>query len=343
MAQVSVTNGTYAGQTMWMFEEQVVVRNETTQEPIRFRQDVLNPNLAVLQNISGLTVANSIDVYATNGSGTVTIGGSDAVTSGTGTFSGNVTLQNLLVGTSESKTVQLTSSTLKGYGITFSGAISEIDPTAVTGDLLSIEKIGAGMSTLTGVNTYRGTTTINAGTLQFGRQVSLYNNVVGSWTDVNLVVNSGATAAFNVGGAGEFTTSDIDTLKVLGTATGGFRNGSSLGIDTTNAPTVVSYNSVISDTNAGANSIGLTKLGTGRLELTNSNTYSGPTIVNAGVLTINGSSSGGGAVQVKGGTFNGGVSGAPVSILTSQITVGSAGTFSAGSAPRATTATASAE
>ena len=193
----------------------------------------------MLQNISGLTVANSIDVYATNGSGTVTSSGSDAVTSGTGTFSGNVTLQNLLVGTSESKTVQLTSSTLKGYAITFSGAISEIDPTAVTGDLLSIEKIGAGMSTLTGVNTYRGTTTINAGTLQFGTQVSLYNNAVGSWTDVNLVVNSGATAAFNVGGAGEFTTSDIDTLKVLGTATGGFRNGSSLGIDTTNAPTVV--------------------------------------------------------------------------------------------------------
>ena len=330
-AQVSVTNGTYAGQTMWMFKEQVVVRNETTQEPIRFRQDVLNPNLAVLQNISGLTVANSIDVYATNGSGTVTIGGSDAVTSGTGTFSGNVTLQNLLVGTSESKTVQFASSTIEGAGITFSGAISEIDPTAVTGDLLSIEKIGAGMSTLTGVNTYRGTTTINAGTLQFGRQVSLYNNVVGSWTDVNLVVNSGATAAFNVGGAGEFTTSDIDTLKVLGTATGGFRNGSSLGIDTTNAPTVVSFNSVISDTNAGANSIGLIKLGTGRLELTNSNTYSGPTIVKVGVLTINGSSSGGGAVQVNGGTFNGGVSGAPVSILTSQITVGSAGTFSAGS------------
>ena len=330
-AQVAVTNGTYAGQTMWMFEEQIVVRNETTQEPIRFRQDVVNPNLAVLQNISGLTVANNIDVYATNGSGTVTIGGSDAVTSGTGAFSGNVTLQNLLVGVSESKTVQLTSSTVESAGITFSGAISEVDPTSVTGDLLSIEKIGAGTSTLTGVNTYRGTTTISAGTLQFGRQASLYNNTVGNWTDTNLIVNSGATAAFNVGGAGEFTTSDIDTLKVLGTATGGFRDGASLGIDTTNAPTVVSFNSVISDTNAGANGIGLTKLGTGRLELTNSNTYSGPTIVNAGVLTINGSSSGGGAVQVNGGTFNGGVSGAPVSILTSQITVGSAGAFSAGS------------
>jgi autotransporter-associated beta strand protein len=204
-AQVAVANGTYAGQTMWMFEEQIVVRNETTQEPIRFRQDVVNPNLAVLQNISGLTVANNIDVYATNGSGTVTIGGSDAVTSGTGAFSGNVTLQNLLVGVSESKTVQLTSSTVESAGITFSGAISEVDPTSVTGDLLSIEKIGAGTSTLTGVNTYRGTTTISAGTLQFGRQASLYNNTVGNWTDTNLIVNSGATAAFNVGGAGEFT------------------------------------------------------------------------------------------------------------------------------------------
>ena len=216
--QVAVTNGTYAGQTMWMFEEQIVVRNETTQEPIRFRQDVLNPNLAVLQNIAGLTVANDINVNATNGSGTITIGGSGTVTSGSGTFSGNVTLQNLLAGAAESKTVLLTSSITGGGAITLSGAISEIDAAPVTGDTLSIEKIDGGKFTLSGVNTYRGTTTVSTGTLQFARQVSLYNNVVGNWTAANLIVNSGATAAFNVGGAGEFTTSDIDTLKVLGTA-----------------------------------------------------------------------------------------------------------------------------
>ncbi len=152
---------------------------------------------------------------------------------------------------------------------------------------LSLSKSGAGTQILTGTNTYTGTTTIHAGTLQFGKQVSLYNNTLASWTAENLMVNSGATAAFNVGGTGEFTSADLDALLAVGTATGGFKDGARVGLDTTNeSGGSFTYGSIIANSNSGANAIGLTKLGAGTLSLTGINTYSGATLVSAGVLSI---------------------------------------------------------
>src|SRR5205823_2016089 len=92
---------------------------------------------------------------------------------------------------------------------------------------------GAGTLTLSGANTYSGVTTVAGGTLQFAKEVSLYNNVTANWTANNIVV--GGTLALNVGGAGQFTASDVTTLLGLGTATGGFKSGSTIGFDTTNA------------------------------------------------------------------------------------------------------------
>ncbi len=150
-----------------------------------------------------------------------------------------------------------------------------------------IIKAGAGLLNFSGANTYTGSTTINAGTLQFAKEVSLYNNNTASWTAANLIVASGATAAFNVGGTGEFTSSDIDTLKALGTASGGFESGSVLGLDTTNASGgTFTYSSNIANPNSGANVLGLTKLGTGTLVLSGTNSYTGATTVSAGVLNI---------------------------------------------------------
>ncbi len=283
--QVAVTNGTYSGQTLFMYEEDIVVRNETTQEPIRFRRDVLNPDLALLQNVAGLNVANNIDINATNGSASVILGGSTALTNGTGEFSGGVTLQNLQPGAAETKTLNLTSST--AGGINFSGAITEADNTPVTGDLLSVNKTGNGRVVLSGTNSYTGPTTVSAGTLQFANKVSFYNNTPARWTDTSLVVESGAAAAFNVGGAGEFNATDINSIQLLGTGAGGFKNGSRIGFDTTNAGGTFTYSNVIANTNAGANSIGVVKLGAGSLVFTEANTYSGGTTVSAGTLVAN--------------------------------------------------------
>ncbi|HSI09159.1 MAG TPA: autotransporter-associated beta strand repeat-containing protein [Rariglobus sp.] len=172
------------------------------------------------------------------------------------------------------------------YVTTGAGAITISAPiTDNTGALTLVKSGTGGTLTLSGTNTYTGATVVNAGTLQFAKEVSFYNNNTAGtgWTAANLVVNSGATAAFNVGGAGEFTSADIDTIKTLG-----FQSGSSLGLDTTNAGGNFTYANVIADANSGANVLGLTKLGTGNLTLTNANTYTGPTTINAGTLTLSG-------------------------------------------------------
>ena len=145
--------------------------------------------------------------------------------------------------------------------------------------------------TLSAANTYTGVTTVSAGTLQFANEVSLYNNTTASWTATNLVVNSGAIAAFNVdtnggsGGSGLFASTDIQTLIALGTSTSGFRSGSSIGFDTTNdSGGNFTYSNVIANPNSGANSLGVTKLGPNTLTLPVANTYTGLTSIQAGTV-----------------------------------------------------------
>lgn len=218
-AQIAVTNGTYSGQTMFQFEEQIVVRNELTQEPIRFRQDVVNPNLAVLQNVSGLTVSNNINVNATNGSGTMTVGGSSAMTTGTGSFSGQIQLANIIDGIAETKTLALTSSTNATSGITFSGGISESDTTIATGDTLSISKLGAGTVTLSASNTFRGTTVVADGRLQVGDGTS--GSIVGAGGSAGTVSVTGAATTLATAPvlAGGSATSTIAGSTIIGNAT----------------------------------------------------------------------------------------------------------------------------
>jgi fibronectin-binding autotransporter adhesin len=160
------------------------------------------------------------------------------------------------------------------------------------GNILGVTKLGTNTLTLTGANTYAGTTTVIAGTLLEAKQVALYNNTPASWTATNIIVNSGATLAFNVGGTGEFTSTDIDTLAALGTGTGGFKSGSAIGFDTTTAVGGnFTYNTAIANPNSGANILGVTKLGANILTLTAASTYTGTTTVTAGTLAIFGTGS----------------------------------------------------
>ena len=101
-------------------------------------------------------------------------------------------------------------------------------------------KVGTGVQSISGTNTYNGGTSINAGTLQFGQTVSMP-------ATGDVTVNSGGTLSVNSNGSGEWSESTnaavggtIGSL-IAGRGGQGLANqvnwspGSSLGIDTTNA------------------------------------------------------------------------------------------------------------
>lgn len=155
-----------------------------------------------------------------------------------------------------------------------------------------ISKSGNGTLQLTGTNVNTGVYSITAGTLQFGKTASL---LAASWTAAKLNVKSGATIAFNVGGTGEFATTNITTLlgssgvlNASASTTDGMQGGSALGFDTTTASggnfTVAD---IITDVTGGTGGArGITKLGVNTLTLSNANSYSGATKVSAGTLKI---------------------------------------------------------
>ena len=162
---------------------------------------------------------------------------------------------------------------------------------------LALTKQGAGKLTFSGSNTNTGAYTVAGGTLQFARQISLYNNLPASWTAANLNVQSGGTLAFNVGGTDEFTTANVTTLlanlAASSSATQGMNAGSSFGFDTTNASggSFTIANVIADSTGASGGARGLTKSGAGTLVISGTNSYSGPTTITGGTLAIGSSSS----------------------------------------------------
>ncbi len=237
------------------------------------------------------------------GAGNLTLGGTNTYTGGTRVEAGTLTMGSAgALGTSgmvnifsgavvQRSTYAFDLNRLTGAGtLVGTGALTSSANTDQTVGVslqggTTLTKSGTGLLALSGTNSYTGVTTVSAGTLEFAKRVSLYNAVTTNWTAANLVVNSGATLAFNVGGTGEFTVADIDALRVLGTATTGFKAGSSLGLDTANAAGgKFVYNSAITNPNAGTNAVGLTKLGAGTLSLGGANSYTGVTKVAGGTL-----------------------------------------------------------
>ena len=167
-------------------------------------------------------------------------------------------------------------STVAGVSVQFNNGISE--STALSG----LTKAGAGEIVLGGVNTFTGPTSITAGRLTYTKTFALYGSNPASWTDTNITVGNLSTLNLRVGGLNEFTAANVAAISALGTATGGFLNGSFIGLDTTAGN--FTYNNVLANTNGGANSIGLMKLGANSLTLTNANTYTGTTFIGGGTL-----------------------------------------------------------
>ena len=228
-------------------------------------------------------------VLTNNGSGALSVTKNGAglwTLSGANTYTGPTTIN--------AGTLSITGS-LTGTAITtYGGIINESAAGAIGGAVSFTQAGGSGTSVLSGTNTYSGTTTVFSGTVQFSKQVSLYNNTPASWTAANINVKSLATLAVNVDSAGTagFSSSSLDTLlgniSVANSASQGLQSGAFIGLDTSTATggTFTQGNLIADTTGTNGGVLGLAKLGAGTLILDKTNTYTGRTIISAGVLQL---------------------------------------------------------
>jgi len=219
------------------------------------------------QTIAGLTLESGASV--TTETGTLTLTGGV-------TFSGTGTATASIAGALN----------LNGGTCTFSIANPPLSEDIGVSAVLSngaLTKTGAGLMELDATNGYAGATTISAGVLQLGT-----NNAIGSSSAIT--VSSGATFDLNnfnetspsVAGAGAVTLGS-------GTLTEGGGNAT------------WTYSGAMSSSG------GLVKNGTGTLTFSGSNSYTGPTMVNAGTLLwtgLNGAAPGSDATIAAGATLN---------------------------------------
>jgi len=154
---------------------------------------------------------------------------------------------------------------------TFSGVASG------TGGLT---KAGTGALTLSGANTYTGTTTISAGTL-----TAAGGSAIADTSQVTLANTAGATL-------------NLANSETIGNLSGGGATGGNVTLGantlTLNEAGVTTYSGVVSGSG------GLTKTGAGTLTLGGINTYTGATGINAGTLALNAT----GTISASSGVVN---------------------------------------
>jgi len=166
-------------------------------------------------------------------------------------------------GTLTTNTNVLTSDTANDSTVNFNQSFDGVYSKVMTG-MGNLVKSGAGKLTLSGVNTYSGTTTVNAGTLEYGVNDALASGAVSV---------DGPTATMNIA---TFT----DTVGTVTVANGGAITGTT-GV-LTSTGTFEMQNGSVSAILDGA--VALNKTTGGAVTLSGNNTYSGPTTITAGTL-----------------------------------------------------------
>lgn len=152
---------------------------------------------------------------------------------------------------------------------------------------LALTKTGAGTITLFGTNTHTGTTTISGGRLNLANPLAMQHSTV------DLQVNGGAVFS-----------------NATSFVFGGLAGPGNLGLTnlTGSAIDLLAGNNGASTVYSGSlgGGGGLIKIGSGELDLTGINTYSGATVVSNGLLSVNGRHSGGAGYTIaSGGTLGG--------------------------------------
>ena len=235
-------------------------------------------NLIISGNILNASGSRSLTKSGTasTGGGMLTLSGNNTYTGGTtittGTINighanalgttGNITFSGGALQYGSGITVDLSSrikNSASAMLIDTNGQSVSFDSVLDASNSAGLTKTGSGTLTLNASNTYTGTSTISAGTLQIGNA-----NALG--TSGNITFGGGALQY------GSGITVDLSNrIK---------NSGSAILIDTNGQS--VTFASILDSSNSG----GLTKTGSGTLTLNASNTYTGATTINAGTLSI---------------------------------------------------------
>jgi RHS repeat-associated protein len=201
------------------------------------------------------------------GSGAVTVDGSTAVLD-VKTFSDSVGAVTLDNGGQISGTTGVLTSTAT-YAMK-SGSVG-----AILAGSSGLTKTTSGTVTLSGVDTYTGTTTVNAGTLAYGA-----SNAIAS----GAVTVDGSTAVLDISSYG-------DTVGTLTLDNGAQINGTS-GVLTSTVNYALKSGSVSAIL---AGSVGLIKTTSGTVTLSGTNTYTGANTISGGTLSVSSLANGGSA------------------------------------------------
>lgn len=251
-----------------------------------------------------VTIANDILANVTPGSltkrgtGTLTLTGTNTFTGGTvleggtlsvsseanlGDVSGALTLNGgvlQVIGTSFTQSARPIIFGAAGGGFDIADAANTFTVTQSFSGPGSLSKLGAGTLLLTGAQSYSGATIVAGGTLLAGTVGAFSpNSAFSLGAGATLALNSFNQTIGSLAGAG---------AVALGTAT--------LTMGGNNASTL--FSGAISGTG------GLVKAGTGALTLTGTSSLTGPTSLQSGLLTVNGSIAGS-VVTINGGTLGG--------------------------------------
>ena len=162
------------------------------------------------------------------------------------------------------------------------GATAAITINGIISGPFALTKLGTSSLTLTAANTYTGLTTVSAGTLAITNNASLGTTAAGTsvtngaMLQLNGVSMSGE--ALTINGTGVGSAGALSNVTGASSWTGNIVMSASSSIGATATLTI---NGIIS----GA-TFGLTKVGTGILELNGANSYTGSTTISAGTLKL---------------------------------------------------------
>ncbi|NBU71343.1 MAG: hypothetical protein EBS53_07835, partial [Bacteroidetes bacterium] len=215
-------------------------------------------------------------------------------------------------------TIFLTNSTANtfavdsGKDINLTGSITNGSASRV------LVKSGSGTLTMSGSNTNNGQINVTGGTLKIGHVAALGNGT----TTSNIAVSAGATLDLN-----GYTVASLRTITNAGGTLANSAAGAATFSNAINMTADSSYNATGNMTLSGpiSGAFAFTKTGAGTVSLSGTNTYSGGTVVNNGVLAIaaNNNAISSGALTLSGGTLQ--TTGTSMDFSVGAVTFGGSG------------------